>query len=273
MRSELKNRMVASGTNALASSIVLVCRPRPADAPKATRRQFLAELKRELPKALKLLQQGNIAPVDLAQASIGPGMAIYSRYAAVLESDGSPLTVRTALQLINQALDDYFSELEGEFDSETRWALTWFEQHQFNHGPYGDAETLSKAKNTSIESMEQSGILTAKSGKVQLIPPNHYPDKWDPTPDDRISHWELTHHLIRALLNDGEQGAGILLAKCGSGSETARDLAYRLYSICDRKGWAQLAIDYNSLVISWPEIKRLAADINQPKSIQTQLEF
>jgi adenine-specific DNA methylase/very-short-patch-repair endonuclease len=272
MRTELTGNL-KKNVSALASSIVLVCRPRPADAPKTTRRQFLTELQRELPNALKLLQQGNIAPVDLAQASIGPGMAVYSRYAAVLESDGSPLTVRTALQLINQALDDYFSELEGEFDSETRWALTWFEQHQFNHGPYGDAETLSKAKNTSIESMEQSGILTAKSGKVQLIPPNHYPDKWDPTPDDRISHWELTHHLIRALLNDGEQGAGILLAKCGSGSETARDLAYRLYSICDRKGWAQLAIDYNSLVISWPEIKRLAADINQPKSIQTQLEF
>ncbi|URR36252.1 DUF1156 domain-containing protein [Thermosynechococcus sp. HN-54] len=169
MRSEMSNRMVASGTNALSSSIVLVCRPRPADAPKITRRQFLTELKRELPKALRTLQQGNIAPVDLAQASIGPGMAVYSRYAAVLENNGTPLRVRTALQLINQTLDEYLTEQEGEFDSDTRWALTWFEQHQFNAGAYGDAETLSKAKNTTVQGMVEAGIVEAKGGKVRLI--------------------------------------------------------------------------------------------------------
>jgi putative DNA methylase len=158
MRTENASRMRGQASNALASSIVLVCRPRPADAPKATRRQFLNELKRELPHALKLLQQGNIAPVDLAQASIGPGMAVFSKYAAVLESDGSPMRVRTALQLINQILDEFLTEQEGEFDGDTRWALTWFEQYQFNEGQYGDAETLSKAKNTGVQGLVEAGI-------------------------------------------------------------------------------------------------------------------
>ncbi|MCZ8242599.1 MAG: DUF1156 domain-containing protein [Microcystis sp. LE19-131.1A] len=173
LRTEREARTRNINSNALASSIVLVCRPRPADAPKASRRQFLNELKRDLPQALKLLQQGNIAPVDLAQASIGPGMAIYSKYAAILESNGTSMGVRTALQLINQILDEFLTEQEGEFDSDTRWALTWFEQYQFNEGLYGDAETLSKAKNTSIQGMVEAGILEAKAGKVleiKLIP-------------------------------------------------------------------------------------------------------
>jgi putative DNA methylase len=264
MRSELSNRMVASGTNALASSIVLVCRPRPADAPSTTRRRFVDELKSELPDALKKLQQGNIAPVDLAQASIGPGMAIYSRYAKVLESDGSPMRVRTALQLINQTLDDFLTELEGEFDTDTRWALAWFEQYQFNEGQFGDAETLSKAKNTSIKGMVEAGILTAKAGKVQLVPREALPEDWNPAKDNRIPVWEAAQHLIRALDQNGEMGAAHLLSLLNVSSsnlgEVARDLAYRLYSICDRKGWTQEAIAYNSLVISWSEIARLALE-------------
>jgi len=159
MRTELANRSVSLGTNALASSIVLVCRPRPEDAPLATRREFIAALRRELPGALSQLQKGNIAPVDLAQAAIGPGMAIFSRNAKVLEADGSPMRVRTALQLINQHLDEYLSEQESEYDPDTRWALSWFEQYGMKEGPFGDAETLSKAKNTSVEGMVQAGIL------------------------------------------------------------------------------------------------------------------
>jgi putative DNA methylase len=260
MRTEMSNRSVASGTNALASSIVLVCRPRPETAPSTTRRQFLTTLKRELPEALKTLQQGNIAPVDLAQASIGPGMAVFSRYAKVLEADGTPMRVRTALQLINQTLDEFLTEQEGEFDADTRWALMWFEQHQFEEGKYGDAETLSKAKNTSVTGLVNSGILNAKGGKVRLLRRDELPDNWTPEQDDRTPDWEVTQHLIWTLDQKGESGASALLSKLGDCGEVARDLAYRLYSICDRKGWTQEAIAYNSLVISWPEISRLAAE-------------
>jgi putative DNA methylase len=273
MRSEMSNRMVASGNNALASSIVLVCRPRPTDAPKATRRQFTSELKRELPPALRLLQQGNIAPVDLAQASIGPGMAIYSKYAAVLEADGSPMRVRAALQLINQILDEYLTEQEGEFDGDTRWALTWFEQHQFNEGVYGDAETLSKAKNTSVQGLVEAGILEAKAGKVRLLPRSELAAKWQPDQDERMPVWEITQHLIRALDQTGETGAANMLAKLGDRGSLAKDLAYRLYSLCDRKNWSQEALAYNSLVISWPEITRLANEIQPEPPAQTALNF
>jgi putative DNA methylase len=273
MRSELSNRMIADGTNALASSIVLVCRPRPTDAPKATRRQFTSELKRELPPALRLLQQGNIAPVDLAQASIGPGMAIYSKYAAVLEADGSSMRVRAALQLINQILDEYLTEQEGEFDGDTRWALTWFEQHQFNEGVYGDAETLSKAKNTSVQGLVEAGILEAKAGKVRLLPRSELAAKWQPDQDERMPVWEITQHLIRALDQTGETGAANMLAKLGDRGSLAKDLAYRLYSLCDRKNWSQEALAYNSLVISWPEITRLANEIQPEPPAQTALNF
>jgi len=271
IRTELGNRPVASGSNALASSIVLVCRPRPADALSTTRRRFVDELKSELPDALKKLQQGNIAPVDLAQASIGPGMAIYSRYAKVLESDGSPMRVRTALQLINQTLDEFLTEQEGEFDTDTRWALAWFEQYQFNEGQFGDAETLSKAKNTSIKGMMDAGILIARAGKVQLIPREVLSTDWNPAKDSRIPVWEATQHLIRALDQNGETGAAHLLSQLGNLGEVARDLAYRLYSICDRKGWTQEAIAYNSLVISWAEIARLATEKQHSTPIQTEL--
>ena len=270
IHTESSGRIRATGSNALASSIVLVCRPRPADAPKASRRQFLNELKRDLPQALKLLQQGNIAPVDLAQASIGPGMAIYSKYAAILESNGTSMGVRTALQLINQILDEFLTEQEGEFDSDTRWALTWFEQYQFNEALYGNAETLSKAKNTSIQGMVEAGILEAKAGKVRLLKREDLKTDWKPEKDERTPVWEITQHLIHTLDKNGETGAAELLAKLGNKADLAKELAYRLYSLCDRKGWTQEAIAYNSLVTSWPEITRLA---NEYKPSPEQLSF
>ncbi|MGY2726027.1 DUF1156 domain-containing protein [Thermostichus sp. OS-CIW-26] len=268
LRTELANRMRGQDSNALTSSIVLVCRPRPADAPKATRRQFLAELKRELPKALKLLQQGSIAPVDLAQASIGPGMAIYSRYAAVLESDGSPLTVRTALQLINQYLDEYLSEQEGELDEGSRWATTWFAQYQFEPGPYGEAEVLSKARNVSIESLEELGILEAKAGKVRLLRREEIAQRKEKGADSlslllASSAWLITQTLIHTLDRKGEMEAAALLAALGDRGAVARDLAYRLYTLCEKKGWTQEALAYNTLVIAWPEINRLASEIKK----------
>ena len=271
MRSEMSNRMIADNTNALSSSIVLVCNLRSADAIKITRRQFFLELKQQLPKALKTLQQGNIAPVDLAQASIGPGMAIFSKYAAVLESDGTPMRVRTALQLINQTLDEYLTEQEGDFDTDTRWALTWYEQYQFTKAPYGEAETLSKAKNTSVQGLVDSGILEAESGKVRLFSRSDLPVNWDPTKDNRTPDWEATQHLIHRLETQGETNAAQLLSHLGSKGENARDLAYRLYTLCDRKGWSKEALAYNSLVIAWPEISRLANEQKRVEPRQTSL--
>ncbi len=259
MRTELGNRMVGMGTNALASSIVLVCRPRPADAKTVPRREFLSALKKELPQALHNLQQGLIAPVDLAQAAIGPGMAVFTRYAKVMESDGSAMRVRTALGIINQILDEVLAEQEGEFDTDTRWAVAWFEQHGMEEGPYGEAETLATAKNIAVQGLVDAGILTARGGKVHLINRSEYPDNWDPATDTRLPVWEATQHLIRTLENQGEQGAADLLNKLGGTmGDQARDLAYRLYAICERKKWSSEALAYNSLIISWPEISKLA---------------
>jgi len=258
MRTELDRRMVGSGTNALASSIVLVCRPRPANAPTATRREFVSALKTELPQALAHLQHGNIAPVDLAQAAIGPGMAVYTRYAQVLDAQGRPVGVREALALINQTLDEVLSEQEGDLDAETRWALTWFEQHGFGEGDFGDAETLSKAKNTSIEGLVEAGILESKRGKVRLLRPGELPEGWDPATDARLTVWEMVHHLVRVLEAGGEQAAAALLAELGGRADVARELCYRLYTLCERKKRAAEALSYNALVQSWPEIARLA---------------
>jgi putative DNA methylase len=195
-------------------------------------------------------------------------MGVYSQYAAVLENDGSSMGVRTALQLINQLLDEFLTEQEGELDGDTRWALTWFEQYQFEPGQYGDAETLSKAKNTSVQGMVDGGILEAKGGKVRLLKRGELKSDWNPTSDSRMPDWEIAQYLIHTLDQQGEMGTAQLLAKLGNRGEMARDLAYRLYSLCDRKGWTQEALAYNSLVISYPEISRLALEVNQQKSIQ-----
>lgn len=259
MRTERAGRLRETDSNALASSIVLTCRPRPADAPAATRREFLHALKSELPHALRRLQQGNIAPVDLAQAAIGPGIAIFSRYNIVIETDGTPMTVRTALQMINQEIDAVLAEQEGEFDATTRWALAWFDQYGVHEGPYGVAETLSKAKNTSVERMVEAGILAARSGKVRLLKGAELPDHAKTANTSYATVWEVTQQLVWSLEHGGEQPAAILLSTAQELSGAARDLAYRLYTICERRRWPQEALAYNSLVVAWPEISRQAA--------------
>ena len=260
MRTEMPGRALErSGTNALASSIVLVCRQRAATAPTATRREFVAALKSELPMALRQLQEGNIAPVDLAQAAIGPGMSVYTRYGQVLDVEGKPVTVRDALAAINQVLDETLAEQEGDFDSDTRFALTWFEQHGFAEGEFGVADVLARAKVTSVDGLMQAGILQSKRGKVRLFKASELPADWDPATDTRLTHWEMVHHLIRVLESGGEQAAAVLLTKLGSKAEAARELCYRLYTVCERKKRSAEALSYNALVQSYPEIARLAS--------------
>ena len=260
VRTELDRRLVGRDANALASSIVLVCRQRPTEAPLATHREFVTALKAELPAALTHLQWGNIAPVDLAQAAIGPGMAIYTRYAKVLDTYGRPLPVRDALALINQTLDEVLAEQEGDFDADTRWALAWFEQAGFDEGDYGIAETLSKAKNTSVDGLVEAGILVSQGGKVRLLKPDELPGDWNPVTDPRLTAWETVHRLIHTLETGGESAAAELTAALGGTAETARELCYRLYTLCERKKRAAEALSYNALVQSWPEIARLAQE-------------
>jgi putative DNA methylase len=267
IRTELDRRMIGSGTNVLASSIILVCRPRGTDAPTTTRREFGTVLKAELPVALGYLQRGNIAPVDLAQAAIGPGMAVFTRYETILDAEGKPLSVREALALINQTLDEALAEQEGDFDVDSRWALAWFEQNGFADGQYGVAETLSKAKNTSVGGMVDAGVVLSKGGKVRLLKPDELPKDWDPTQDHRLTVWEMVHHLIREL-DKGESAAAALVAKLGTKAEVARELAYRLYTLCERKKRAQEALSYNALVQSWPEIVRLARERVAPQEAE-----
>jgi putative DNA methylase len=273
MRTEGDNRQIGIGSNALASSIVLVCHPRRADAATATRREFLTALKAALPTAVAHLQHSNIAPVDLAQAAIGPGMAIYTRYAKVLDAEGTPLSVGEALALINQALDEALAEQEGDFDATSRWALTWFELSGFSEGEYGVAEVLSKAKATTVDGMKQAGILVSKGSKVRLLKPTELPVDWDPTTDPRRNDWEVVHHLIRALEAGGEGAAAALVARLGTKAEIARELAYRLYMLCERKKRAAEALSYNGLVQSWPEITRLARESGKTDSDQADLDF
>ena len=258
MRTELDRRMVGMGSNALSSSIVLVCRKRVAGAAVTTRRDFLAALRAELPPALSQLQRGNIAPVDLAQAAIGPGMAVFTSYAKVLDASGNRVSVGEALALINQTLDETLAEQEGDFDADSRWALAWFEQYGFDASDYGIAETLSTAKNTSVSGMVEAGILHSRGGKVRLLRPQELPADWDPARDDRLTTWETVHHLIRVLEQSGEGSAAQLVRKLGGWAEIGREFCYRLYTVCERKKRATEALAYNGLVQSWPEISRLA---------------
>lgn len=264
MRTELSNRMIGSGTNALASSIVLVCRKRAATAPTATRREFVTVLRNELPQALAHLQAGNIAPVDLAQAAIGPGMAVYTRYDKVLDAEGSPLSVREALALINQTLDEALAEQEGDFDAYSRFALAWFGDHGFADGPFGDAHTYFLRFNTAENALRQAGIIESGRGKVRLFRPDELPADWDPATDTNLTAWEIVHHLIRTLEAGGEGAAAALVAKLGARAETGRELAYRLYTLCERKKRATEALAYNGLVQSWPEIVRLSRESAKP---------
>ena len=261
VRTELANKLLAQNANTLASSIVLVCRRRPADAPTTTRREFQRVLRAKFPEALAHLQRGNIAPVDLAQASIGPGMSVFTRYREVLNADGSAMSVGDALALINATLDEVLEEQEDDLDKDSRWALPWFEQHGHGEGEYGLAEQLSKAKNTSVGGLVEAGIVEASRGKVRILRPDELDDEWHPGNDARrLTVWEMTHHLIRLLGSDGEAAAADLARKLGGRAELARDLAYRLYLMSERKRRPADALAYNGLVQSWPEITRLARE-------------
>jgi putative DNA methylase len=270
MRTERAARSRGIGSNALASSIVIVCRRRAANSPSATRREFIAALKSELPKAVAHLQRSNIAPVDLAQAAIGPGMGVFTRYVDVLDATGKPMTVREALALVNQTLDEVLTEQEGDFDGDSRWALAWFEQFGFAEGDYGIAETLSKAKNTSVGGLVEAGVVASRAGKVRLLMPKDLPRDWNPTKDERLTAWEMVHHLARAL-EEGEGAAAEMVRALDAKADIARELAYRLYALCERKKRAQEALAYNALVQSWPEITRLAREGGAPQRVQAGL--
>jgi putative DNA methylase len=272
IRTEMRGRALErSGTNALASSIILVCRKGDALAATISRGEFVNALKAEVPSALIQLQTGNIAPVDLQQAIIGPGMAVYTRYAKVLDAEGKPLPVRDALALINQIMDEALAQQEGDFDADSRWALVWFEQQGFAEGDYGLAEQLSKSKNTSVAGMVEAGFLKSGRGKVRLLRPSELPGDWDPATDPRLSSWEVVHHLVRALETGSEAAAAALVAKLGTKAETARQLAYRLFTIGERKKRAAEAMSYNALVQSWPEITRLAQGGGQNGPAQAEM--
>jgi putative DNA methylase len=258
VRTESPGRIRALGSNALASSVVLACRPRHLSAAMATRGEFIGAMRAEMRPAVRLLQLENIAPVDLAQSAIGPGIAIFSRYAKVVEADGRAMSVRTALGLINEVLAEVLSGEESEFDADTRFALTWFEQYGHNTGPFGDADLLARAKDTTVAGVAQAGVVSSRDGKVRLVERAELPVAWDPAADSRLTVWETTQHLIRAL-DSSEIDAATLLARMGAGlGERARQLAYLLYGICERKKWADEAGAYNMLVTAWPEVVRLA---------------
>jgi putative DNA methylase len=264
LRSEQEFRMRGMGANALASSIILVCRKRPADAPSISRREFIRELNGVLPEALDEMTKGSgderspVAPVDLSQAIIGPGMAVFSKYAAVLEADGSPMSVRTALQLINRFL------AEDDFDADTQFCLHWFEQHGWTESVFGEADVLARSKSTSVDAMKEAGVLQSGSGKVRLLKWAEYPTDWDPRTDTRTPVWEALHQLIRALKQGGESASGALLAALGGKAEAVRQLAYRLYTLCERQGRAEDARAYNELITSWTGIETAAASAPKP---------
>jgi len=267
MRTEMKGRVRDRGeSNALASSIVLVCRKRPADAPSISRREFIRELNGVLPEALDEMTKGSgderspVAPVDLSQAIIGPGMAVFSKYAAVLEADGSPMSVRTALQLINRFL------AEDDFDADTQFCLHWFEQHGWSESVFGEADVLARSKSTSVDAMKDAGVLQSGSGKVRLLKWAEYPTDWDPRTDKRTPVWEALHQLIRAHKQGGDTSAGPILTALSGKAEAIRQLAYRLYTLCERQGRAEDARAYNELITSWTGIEGAAAQA--PKSAQ-----
>ena len=272
MRTERSARSVAIGTNSLASSVVLACRARPETAGVTDRQGFIRALQQELPGPLHELQKANIAPVDLRQAAIGPGMAVFSRFAKVIEPDGSAMRVRTALGLINQMLDQVLSEQESAFDAETRWAIHWFSQFFSDEGPYGTAEQLAVSMNVAVSAIVEAGILASGGGKVRLLGRDELPDDWDPTRDLRTPVWEATQHLVKRLESEGEQAASRLLRRLGGLGDSAQLLAYRLYTVCETTRPA-LAGPYNALVASWPEIQRLAREADAPFTVVEQQSF
>ena len=265
MRTERAERSVSLGTNSLASSIILVCRPRAADAGTISRRQFVRQLNEALPLALDAMTRESeglhspVAPVDLSQAIIGPGMAIFSRYDAVLEADGTPMSVKTALQLINRYL------AEDDFDADTQFCLHWFEQYGWDAGRFGEADTLARAKGTSVEGVKAAGVIESGGGNVRLLKWKEYPTAWDPRTDLRLAVWEVLHQLIRAHNAEGDTGAARVLAGVAGKAEAARQLAYRLYTLCERANRAEDARAYNEVVTGWSGIESAAVKISGPR--------
>ena len=259
LRTERGGRMIGVGTNALASSVVLVCRKRPGNAKSTSRKEFQRQLRREMPEALEAMIGGSegaspIAPVDLAQAAIGPGMAIFSQYEAVLNQDGSRMQVADALILINRAITEYLSPESGSFDNDTLFCSAWFEQYGWSKGPFGEADVLARAKGTSVDGVVEAGVVESGGGKVRLLRWKEYPADWDPTLDDRTPVWEALPHMIRRLNEDGESAAGELLARMPEKGEPLRQLAYHIYTLCERAGWAEDARAYNELIGAWHAI-------------------
>lgn len=276
LRTEMSTRSRANESNALASSIVLVCRKRSDDVFICTRRDFINSLKRELKPSLAKLQSTNIAPVDLAQSAIGPGMGVYSRYSQVLEADGTTMNVRNALQIINQELDLYFTEQDGELDRNSRFCVDLYSQYAFNEMKFGEADVLARAKNTSVEGLSAHRILHAQKGVVRLLTREEIPQETNPDDEENYGScaWLLTQQLTHAMEQGGIQAtAKIIMPILGSIAEQAKALAYRLFTIADRKGWAKEAYAYNTLVIAWPEVQMRAAELAARPSEQIKLDI
>jgi len=276
MRTEMSNRMIASGTNALANSVVLVCRKKETTAEVITRAEFIRALKRELPPAIAELQLANIAPADMPQSAIGPGMGVFSRYKAVLESDDSPMTVKAALQLINRELDEYLGGIQGEFDADTRFAITWFEQHGMKAGDYGIANNIATARGISVESVKHAGIVDSAAGKVRVLKRDELDPDWNPDTDTHLTIWECLQHLVRLHEKDGiSHSTALVLKKIGDKAEAVKDLAYCLYDICANKRQdAKEATAYNALIADWTELTREAATIHDTRGDgQTRMNF
>jgi len=279
VRSERGQRRISLGANALASSIVLALRPRSRDAPTTDRRGFIVALHEELPRALRDLQQGAISPVDLPQTAIGPGMAIFSRYSTVIESDGSSMTVRSALARINEILDQVLNEMEGDFDATTRFALAWYRLHGYITGPYGDAEKIALQRVASVASMGRDGILTSGGGKVTLLRPPDMPTAYDVLTDQHTSTWEALHHLIRLLDTGGVHAAGEFLATAVSrpdgtvDADLVKELAFLLFSLAEKNGWTKDALAFNTLATSWPEIVDASRSTTTPSTSQPAFDF
>ncbi|HEX3960597.1 MAG TPA: DUF1156 domain-containing protein [Trebonia sp.] len=273
VRTELSNRPRGLGSNALASSVVLACRPRPADAGFTDRRGLINVLREEFPDALRKLEQGKVAPVDLRQAAIGPGMAIFSRYARVNEPDGSPMRVRAALSLINQVLKE--STDGGAFDSDTQWCVEWFKQYGFDTGPFGPADVLARAIDTSVQGLERAGVLSSRANKVKLLSVRDIPDSYDPTTDDRTSQWEICLHLAKEVQDRGADQAAHLMAAARSvvDLDLVKDLTYHLYLIAEDKKWAETALLFNNLGTLWTDLEDTARKVGTSRPADSQGEF
>ena len=276
MRTEMANRMIASGTNALANSVVLVCRKKEVSAETITRAEFIRALKRELPPAIGALQAANIAPADMPQSAIGPGMGVFSRYRAVLESDDNPMSVKAALQLINRELDDYLGGIQGEFDADTRFAITWFEQNGLKSGDYGTANSIAQARGITVESVKHAGIVESQAGRVRIFRRDELDDQWEPGTDQHLTIWECLQHLVRLHEKDGiSHATAVMLKKIGDKAEAVKDLAYILYDICANKRQdAKEATAYNALIADWTELSRQAAATHDTRGdLQQRLDF